>query len=151
MTEPVGDAIRNALEALGGEPSNTHSLEAAWPAAVGPENARVAWPARLTRDGTLHVNARDATWAFQLGMLAEEILANLRVELGEATPRALRFAPGPLPEAPTPAAPTRHEATAREREQGAEIAAGVNDPKLRELVARTAAASLARARSSRDL
>ena len=151
MTEPVGDSIRSALEALGGEPSNTHSLEQAWPAAVGPENARVAWPAKLGRDGTLHVNTRDATWAFQLGMLAEEILANLRAELGEATPRALRFAPGPLPEAPSGTAPTRVEPSADDRADGVAIAAAVEDPELRELVARTAAASLARARSARDL
>lgn len=151
MTEPVGAAIRDALEALGGEPSNTHSLEHAWPAAVGPENARVAWPVRLGRDGTLHVNARDATWAFQLGMLSEEILANLRAELGEAAPRALRFAPGPLPEAPSSTAPARVEPSPEERERAAGIAAGVEDPELRELVARTAAASLARARSSRGL
>ena len=151
MTEPVGDAIRNALEALGGEPSNTHSLEQAWPAVVGPENARVAWPARLGRDGTLHVNARDATWAFQLGMLAEEILANLRAELGEAAPTALRFAPGPLPEAPSGTAPRRIEPSPEDHASGAAIAAEVEDPELRELVARTAAASLARARSARDL
>ena len=151
MTEPAGDAIRAALEALGGEPSNTHSLERAWPAAVGAENARVAWPARLGRDGTLHVNARDATWAFQLGMLSEEILANLRAELGEAAPRALRFVPGPLPEAPSSSPPTRAEPSPEERTRAASIAADVEDPELRELVARAAAASLARARSSRDL
>ena len=151
MTEPVGDAIRNALEALGGEPSNTHSLEQAWPAAVGVENARVAWPAKLGRDGTLYVNARDATWAFQLGMLAEEILENLRSELGEAAPRALRFAPGPLPEAPSGTVPQRLEPSPDDRAAGAAIAAEVEDPELRELVARTAAASLARARSTRDL
>ena len=151
MTEPVGDAIRAALEALGGEPSNTHSLEQAWPAAVGAENARVAWPAKLGRDGTLHVNARDATWAFQLGLLSEEILANLRAELGEAAPRALRFVPGPLPEAPSGSAPAPIEASPEERERAATLAAGVEDPELRALVARTAAASLARARSGRDL
>ena len=151
MIEPAGDAIRNALEALGGEPSNTHSLERAWPAAVGLENARVAWPARLARDGTLYVNARDATWAFQLGMLSEEILENLRAELGDAAPRALRFAPGPLPEAPSGNVPERVEPSPEERERAVAIAAGVENPELRDLVARTAAASLARARSARDL
>ena len=151
MIEPAGDAIRNALEALGGEPSNTHSLERAWPAAVGLENARVAWPSRLARDGTLYVNARDATWAFQLGMLSEEILENLRAELGEAAPRALRFAPGPLPEAPSGRVSARVSPSPAEREQAVAIAADVEDPELRDLVARTAAASLAKARSDRDL
>ena len=55
----------------------------AWPQAVGDENARRAWPARLARDGTLHVNASDSIWAFQLGMLADTILDRLRAELGE--------------------------------------------------------------------
>ena len=53
---------------------------------------------RLTRDGTLQVNASSSTWAFELDRLAPVILDQLRPELGEATPPALRFVPGPIPE-----------------------------------------------------
>src|SRR5262245_8868337 len=66
----------------------------AWPAAVGREIARNAWPARLARDGTLHVHASSAAWAFELRQLE----ARIRASLGEQSPPRLRFAVGPLPE-----------------------------------------------------
>jgi hypothetical protein len=120
----------------------------AWPAAVGETVARNAWPSRLARDGTLHVNAASATWAFELGRLAATILEQLRPELGEATPPALRFAPGPIPEPEAEAAerraPPRPEIGAEHRAEAAEIAAGIEDEELREFVARAAAASLSR-------
>ena len=111
--------------------------------------ARNAWPARLARDGTLHVNTASATWAFELGRLAATILEQLRPELGETTPPALRFAPGPIPEPDAEAAEPACRARAREigaehRAEAAEIAAGIEDEELREYVARAAAASLAR-------
>ena len=120
----------------------------AWPGAVGETVARNAWPARLARDGTLHVNTASATWAFELGRLAETILEQLRPELGDATPPALRFAPGPIPEPEVKAADrraaARPEIDAEHRAEAAEIAAGIEDEELREYVARAAAASLAR-------
>jgi Dna[CI] antecedent, DciA len=121
-----------------------------WPAAVGEENARRAWPARLARDGTLHVNAADSVWAFQLGMLAETILDRLRVQLGAESPPALRFAPGPVPEPPGDA--SRGEpATAvspgpEDVALATAAAAAIDDDDLRRTVARAAAASLVRAR-----
>ena len=125
----------------------------AWPEAVGETVARNAWPARLARDGTLHVHASSATWAFELGRLAETILEGLRASLGEGAPPALRFAPGPVPE---PAPPTPSEDSAggleigpEDRLAAAERVAAIEDEALRELVARAAAASLARARSDR--
>lgn len=118
----------------------------AWPAAVGETVARNAWPARLARDGTLHVNAASATWAFELGRLAATILEQLRPELGDATPPALRFAPGPIPEPEAEAAerraPPRPEIGSEHRAAAAELAAAIEDGELREYVARAAAASL---------
>jgi hypothetical protein len=125
----------------------------AWPGAVGETVARNAWPTRLARDGTLHVNASSSTWAFELGRLAEAILEQLRSELGEAAPPALRFAPGPVPEPTTPepdeAAPPALEIDPEDRLEAAALAAAIEDEELRGLVARAAAASLARARSGR--
>ena len=122
-----------------------------WPQAVGDENARRAWPARLARDGTLHVNASDSVWAFQLGMLADAILGRLRAELGEEAPPALRFAPGPVPEPPAEAAAGRLtravEPAAQDVELASAAAAAIGDDELRRTVARAAAASIARARS----
>ena len=123
----------------------------AWPAAVGAENARRAWPSRLARDGTLVVHTTDSVWAFQLGMLSGEILGRLREEVGEDAPRTIRFVPGPVPaEAAAPAeerAPRPPEVSPEDSADAAALAAAIEDPELRELVARAAAASLARGRS----
>ena len=41
-----------------------------WPEAVGEAIARNAWPSRIARDGTLHVNTADSIWAFELAQQA---------------------------------------------------------------------------------
>ena len=116
-------------------------LVAAWPEAVGEQIARNAWPARIARDGTVHVHTSDSVWAFELGQRAREIAVRLGVP-------KLRFAAGPLPAAapaePPEASSPRVQAGERERAQARELVAGIGDDELRELVARAAAASLAR-------
>jgi len=116
----------------------------AWEAAVGPEIARNAWPARFQRDGTLIVHTKDAVWGFELQHQAERI----RERLPDKPP--LKFVPGPLPEpgfVPTEASPHGSPpATLEQRARAADWAAGIDDPELRELVARAAAASLANTR-----
>ena len=139
-----------ADSAVGGE---MIEIVRVWPAVVGEENARRAWPARLARDGTLIVHATDSVWAFQLGMLSREIQEKLVAELGNAAPAALRFVPGPVPapsaEAASERDPKPPEVAPQDAAQAAEIAASIEDDELRELVARAAAASLARTRSDR--
>jgi hypothetical protein len=140
--------VRRELRRFGPVDGDMVGIVRAWPDAVGETVARNAWPARLARDGTLHVNTASATWAFELGRLAATILEQLRPELGESTPPALRFAPGPIPEPEAEAADqrgaVRPEVGAEHRAEAAEIAAGIEDEELREYVARAAAASLAR-------
>lgn len=132
------------------------AVTSVWPLAVGETVARQAWPLRIGRDGTLHVATSSATWAFELDRLAPEILERLATQLttGQAPPK-LRFAVGPIPEpatpadddpsvAPAPPTPTPEEVVAAEA-----AAAAIDDPDLRELVARAAKASLAKARSGR--
>jgi hypothetical protein len=147
--ERLGDDATRVLAAAGAPHAGALvNIVAAWPAAVGETVARNAWPQRVGRDGTLHVSTTSATWAFELGRLAEDVLARLRPKLGADAPAGLRFAPGHVPE---PAAPTQ-EAPAQvprpgpsERRAAAAAAARIEDPELRELVARAAALSLARA------
>jgi hypothetical protein len=121
----------------------------AWPGAVGPDIARNAWPARIGRDGTLHVHTSSSTWAFELEHLASDI----RARLGKLAPVRLRFAPGPLPEPKTAVAEeTRQDAplpTEDDIRIAADLATEIADEKLRKLVARAAAASLAGGRSGR--
>src|SRR5438309_2178503 len=95
--ERIGGAVERELRRLGPVGAMADVL-AAWPDAVGELIARNALPARIGRDGTLHVATASSAWAFELGQLAPEILTRLRDTLREAAPRALRFAVGNLPE-----------------------------------------------------
>jgi len=113
-----------------------------WPAAVGDAIARHAWPARIARDGTVHVNTADSVWAFELGHRAGEIAGRLGVT-------KLRFAPGPLPEPPLAAAPAPLEITREELERARQLAAPIGDEKLRESVQKAVSLSLARERLDR--
>lgn len=149
----IGTTIRGQLAgAKLAVASRMATLTEAWPAAVGDAIARAAWPKRLSRDGTLHVATCSATWAFELTRMAPDILPRLAAMLGDEAPVALRFATGPVPEPPPPAAealPERPSPDACELRAAGELAAAIGDPELRALVARAAAASLARARSNR--
>ncbi len=95
------------------------------------------------------MNTSSSAWAFELTQLE----ATIRAKLGELAPPKLRFAPGPLPEPLTTAedaAATRTpEPSDADRARGTELAAPIGDEKLRNLVARAAAASLASSRNSR--
>lgn len=122
-------------------------IVAAWPTAVGGPVATNAWPARVARDGTLHVATSSSTWAYELSQLEAQILARLRAALGDRAPCSVRFAIGRVPSAgadsvENPARPVPR-VTEEERRRGEEIAAPIGDADLRELIARAAAASLA--------
>jgi hypothetical protein len=128
-------------------------LVGAWPEAVGETVARNAWPARLARDGTLHVNAGSSAWAFELQQLESEIAEQLRELLGEAAPSRLRFAPGRLPEPPPPLE-ARHvkplpETTPEQAREARAWAAPIESEDLRKSVENAARASLARAADDR--
>jgi len=152
--ERIGDAVRSELGRFGTAGAMADVVEA-WPAAVGEAVAANAWPARLARDGTLHVAASSSAWAFELGQLEREIVTRLGEALGKAAPRKLRFAPGPLPER-APAASERPrkplpEPTARQVEQARGWASAVGSEELRKTVEKAARASLAKAPSGRSV
>jgi hypothetical protein len=149
--EPIGDEIRRELGRFGPE-GNIARIVEAWPGAVGETIARNAWPARIARDGTLHVGTRDSVWAFELGQQAELI----KGRLGELAPPAIRFAPGRIPETgaahkPEPAAKPHVEPDPEVRKVAATLASEIEDETLRGLVERAVAASLARAADDRPL
>ena len=97
------------------------------------------------------MNTSSSAWAFELTQLE----ATIREKLGELAPPKLRFAPGPLPEPLTAAedvsAANAPEPSADERARASKLAATIADEKLRNLVARAAAASLAGSRSGRSI
>ena len=122
-------------------------IVAAWPGAVGEQIALNAWPARISRDGTLHVATSSSAWAFELTQLELEIRSRLGDAVGEVAPERLRFAVGHIPETGPETAPKEERAvpkvSAALSAEGERIAASIEDPALREVVARAAAASLA--------
>jgi hypothetical protein len=153
----LGDEIKKELSRGGSRDAvPLAAVTSAWPDAVGDAVARHAWPLRISRDGTLHVAVESATWAQELSLLEGNVLEALRGQLGETAPAKLRFAVGPIPEQPAvlepvPSVPAEPPKVPPEVESEAtSAAAAIDDPELRELVARAARTSLLRARSGRQ-
>jgi len=146
----LADDVARELSRFGPAAGMLKSVEA-WPGAVGPTIARNAWPARIARDGTLHVATSSSSWAFELGQLQEDILRRLRTAAGASAPAKLRFAVGRLPEHGASAemdtaASVLSEPTPEAVAQGVALAAGIEDEELRNLVAKAAAQSLSKVR-----
>jgi hypothetical protein len=112
-----------------------------WPEVAGTGIARNAWPARIARDGTVHVHTADSIWAFELGQRAGEIAERLGVP-------AVRFAPGPLPEPEPEAVPATVQPSPVDLERARAIASSIEDDDLRETVQK--AVSFGLARGARD-
>jgi hypothetical protein len=137
--DPLGPDIRSELARYGPQAGMAELVER-WPHAVGDAIARNAWPARIARDGTVHINTTDSVWAFELGQKAAEIAAKLGVE-------KLRFAAGPLPEADEEAPVSAAvETTPEDEERARAIASSISDENLRESVQKAVSLSLARGR-----
>jgi hypothetical protein len=151
--EPIGENVRRELGRFGHE-GTLGPIVDAWPRAVGEAIAGNAWPARVARDGTLHVAASSSAWAFELTQLEPQVRERLAEALGPAAPPRLRFAVGPLPERGREAVEevrrSAPKVSAAERAEGELIAREIDDSDLRELVARAAAASLAGSRADRS-
>src|SRR5512133_131313 len=143
--DQIGEQIRAELSRVGAD-SGAGDAVTAWPAAVGDEIARNAWPARTQPDGTLVVHVRDAIWGSELTQRATEISERL-----PGRPR-LRFTPGPLPETtPEPPPAGLDEASPEQAREAAAITAEILDPDLRESVAKVIKGALARAPNDRPV
>jgi hypothetical protein len=148
LPKPIGEDVQRELKRFG--PAGAiGEIVKAWPAAVGEAIARNALPARVARDGTLHVATSSSAWAFELGLLEADIRGRLATALGPEAPTRLRFAPGRLPE-PPPETPTQRSAPVPEpsaelQREGDRLAEAIEDENLRKVVAKAAAQSLARA------
>ncbi len=152
--ERLGQEVRRELDRFGPAGAIADVVDA-WPAAVGDSISRNAWPARIARDGTLHVSTSSSAWAFELGLLEADLRERLSERLGNRAPKQLRFAPGRLPE---PAGPDPESTESRAPnvtdqhvQAGEEVAAAISDENLRKLVAKAAAASLAKPPDDRSV
>jgi predicted nucleic acid-binding Zn ribbon protein len=72
------------------------AVQRAWPGALGERIAEQAQPVS-ERDGVVTVACRAATWAQELDLLQEDLLAKLRPALGETPIERLRFVVSPEP------------------------------------------------------
>jgi hypothetical protein len=133
--DKLGSEIRREFSRLGPQAELGAILER-WEPAVGELIARNAWPARIARDGTLHVATADSVWAFELGQQAARIAEAIGIE-------KVTFAPGPLPDrsvapaleyAPPPSPELVEEARA--------LTVSIEDDELRESVQRAVLSSL---------
>lgn len=146
--ERIGENVQREIKRFG--PAGAiGEIVKAWPGAVGESIARNAWPARVSRDGTLHVATSSSAWAFELGLLEADIRQRLAAALGPDAPQQLRFAPGRLPEPPRETADRRRiepiRPTEQEEREAARLTAPIEDENLRKIVAKAASVSLARA------
>jgi hypothetical protein len=148
LPRPIGEEVQRELKRFGPAGAIAEIVKT-WPDAVGEAIARNAWPARVARDGTLHVATSSSAWAFELGLLEGELRGRLAAALGADAPARLRFAPGRLPEPPPETPPPRSasaEAPPPELQaEGERLAEVIEDENLRKVVAKAAAQSLARA------
>ena len=133
----LSDELRRELGRFGAQAGLAEIVER-WPGVVGDAIARNAWPARIARDGTLHVATADSVWAFELGHKAADIAERAGVA-------KVRFAPGPLPTSPEMTTVAEVVRPAAEDEvRAAEIASVIDDERLRQTVQKAVSLSLAR-------
>lgn len=155
MMDRLKDDVTRELTRVGGGPTGgMPRIVETWQEAVGRTIARNAWPARISRDGTLHVSTSSSSWAFELQQLEADILRRLRATAAAAAPQKLRFAVGKLPELGLDeddenVARRTPEPGPEDVNRAAEFTAVIGDEELRKLVAKAAAQSLANAAFNR--
>jgi predicted nucleic acid-binding Zn ribbon protein len=87
---PLAAAVNAALERAE-PPTLLAAVQRAWPGAVGEAIAREASPV-AERSGVVTVACRSSTWAQELDLLRDQILAQLRADLDDPEGLAgLRF------------------------------------------------------------
>jgi len=141
--DPLGREIRSELARFGPQAGMAELVDR-WPQVVGDGIARNAWPARIARDGTVHVNTADSVWSFELGQRAAEIAEKLGVP-------KVRFAPGPLPEPDPEPLESPVEVSREDDERARAIASTIGDENLRKSVQKAVSLSLARGRANRPI
>jgi Dna[CI] antecedent DciA-like protein len=145
---PASQALQRWRRRSGAPDDAVIALQAAWPAAAGAEVAARSLPLRLSKAGVLTVGCASATWAQELGACEELLRERLAAAAPEVAARLarLRFAPADhamLARHPAPAPPPPPAPSPAQRARAEQAAAQVADARLREVVSRAAAASMA--------
>lgn len=146
LPSTLGATIDAEFGRLGRDP--LREIVGCWPEAVGKDIATNAWPARMSRDGTLHVATSSSVWAHELTHCARMILERLTARLGTKTVKRIRFAVGELPERGAERETELEKTVPKvlpEHRRIADLLAGeIADPALRDRVSKAIATSVAR-------
>jgi Dna[CI] antecedent, DciA len=129
------------------------ALQAAWPGVAGAAVAANALPLRRTRAGVVTIACSSASWAHELAAHSDRLVDGLTgasdVEVVDlrfiVADHALIDPAGTGTAPPIPPEPP----TALERHQAQELVGPVEDPDLKDLLTRAAAAAVKRASSGR--
>ncbi len=115
VMETVSDVLGRVVRGLSIERElRSHSVEPAWPKAVGPRLAPHSRPARL-HHGVLTVEVRSAAWLHELFLMRESMRLALNREMGGDYVRELRLRPGSgFPPTPTTSQPLPGPLVARD-------------------------------------
>jgi hypothetical protein len=141
MPSSIGSDIAGSMP---GDLGPVRRIADVWTAVVGEGLARVAQPARISRDGTLVVHAADASWVHALTLEERTILRKLNERLAGDGPPAMKVEIGPIS---VPAAVVEHppiviQPAAQARAD--ELTADTADPRLKAALNRAIATSLSR-------
>ena len=90
--KPIAESIR-ALRTEVQPQTPLAAIQAIWPDAVGARIAAEARPVR-EREGTVTVECRAATWAQELDLLHDDLLARVNAALGSERVARLRMVVG---------------------------------------------------------
>ncbi|MDQ2700089.1 MAG: DUF721 domain-containing protein [Actinomycetota bacterium] len=85
----IGAALDRALESVAPR-TVLAGVQAAWPAAVGPQIAAVT---RVVEEyeGTVTIECESSVWAHELEMMAPQLLQKIAAQTGSQAPEKLRF------------------------------------------------------------
>jgi len=110
-------------------------LKADWAAIVGPEWARVAWPAALGRDGALKLRTEPVA-AIELQHRAPLLIERINLYFGRSAVTRLVFIQGVLPRIPEPRSSAPRPLAAGESEALDRRLSAIVDPELRAALGR---------------
>ncbi|MFF2819653.1 DciA family protein [Kitasatospora cineracea] len=95
---PISALVEELSGKTGWPLSQFAAVGGRWSAIVGPDIAAHITPTRFDPDAeVLHLAADSTAWATQCNLLAPQLLARLRHELGDGAPRSLKIASPPSP------------------------------------------------------
>ncbi len=147
--EEISDLVVRAYPTRVPEELVTLRAFAWWRSIVSPRILKNARPVRLRR-GVLTIHTSTSAWADLLQYESETYLAEISKHAPEGKIRAIRFRVGPLPQMPAPPKERNDTTPARPLTDLPEVVARalvrISDDRVRDAVARAAAAGLANKR-----